>query len=734
MSFDEEKDNSYAKFTNPISMMDSDDDMQKSVDFPQYTESEDPTSGVKARKVFTEEEVADLQFAFEVCCEFSNEKAEDPVLGVDAMLAMLRALGTDIEDDEVYPLVREAKQSLARNQAREKRIREAVEKGKILKVPFKGIFSKVNTYTTSADQVNFSEFFLLMTNDEMVPHLPNGEWVTAAHHVRILHNAFKLTDTNGDGELEFEELNSCINNLHSGNLGATDIRSIWNIMNPDKKPFIVFVEFVEGMEKIIKHPVFGEKFNLFGHNFLLSMIIDTPVSEAEERKIMHSFGLLERLGMSAAKRSTEEWTVEHRKEVMAKAEQRVTHILTADQQERLGGLHRKNVLLGFLIGLASATTSACWETWVGWELDTDGVASHYNCIPDSVGQNPKCIEGRVCGCMGSDAMWAWQLWHGKNATVNATHTMRSFVDSNGDPTTGSQTCSYFESVDGDCEWLLRWDEHPYFPLCDWKFPDINTIDPDTGEAELELIKAGECEMTAPNVVVMFWVLNGGVLILCCVIEILMLYWYSIKNAVNVAGALDLVLMPVNRDRAFVCNSLVRAALELGPDNEPIYGVDPMVLRSGKGDCMEKLFKGLYMAKIVLSGFLLKIVLKRLVGRVAAKGYLAFMAIPATSAWNALVAHTVMREAKLRGLGISTSVEVFQEIMYDLNEDLTSASDAVKIQVARAIGCQIASAYSMYSAKGRQAYTHSRRASIVQPRERTLNPNQWRSVAPIRQCR
>ena len=42
MSFDEEKDNSYAKFTNPISMMDSDDDMQKSVDFPQYTESEDP--------------------------------------------------------------------------------------------------------------------------------------------------------------------------------------------------------------------------------------------------------------------------------------------------------------------------------------------------------------------------------------------------------------------------------------------------------------------------------------------------------------------------------------------------------------------------------------------------------------------------------------------------------------------------------------------------------------------
>ena len=150
--------------------------------------------------------------------------------------------------------------------------------------------------------------------------------------------------------------------------------------------------------------------------------------------------------------------------------------------------------------------------------------------------------------------------------------------------------------------------------------------------------------------------------------------------------------------------------------------------------MEKLFKGLYMAKIVLSGFLLKIVLKRLVGRVAAKGYLAFMAIPATSAWNALVAHTVMREAKLRGLGISTSVEVFQEIMYDLNEDLTSASDAVKMQVARAIGCQIASAYSMYSAKGRQACTHPRRASIVQPRERTLNPNQWRSVAPIRQCR
>eukprot|EP01045_Picozoa_sp_COSAG04_P012681 COSAG04_NODE_863_length_9800_cov_12.998248_8_plen_44_part_00 len=40
----------------------------------------------------------------------------------------------------------------------------------------------------------------------------------------------------------------------------------------------------------------------------------------------------------------------------------------------------------------------------------------------------------------------------------------------------------------------------------------------------------------------------------------------------------------------------------------------------------------------------------------------------------------MREAKLRGQGIATSVELFQDILYDLEQDLSKASDRVKVQI------------------------------------------------------
>ena len=634
------------KFTNPLAAMGS-GDMVTSADFHGSDDGNedgmDPTA--KPRKVFTEAEVADLRFAFEACCEgAAKQKGAEPVLTVTTMVAMLRALGTDIADHEVFPLVRAAKASLLRNIEREQAIKDAENTGiqRVLKVPFKGIFHTDNTKETQEDQVNFSQFFLLMTNDVMIPHLPNGEWVAAAHHFRILYYAFTLSDSDDNGELEFEELNACINNLHSGNLTTADIQAIWAMLNPDGKGFIDFLEFIKGMEDVIKDPVLGEKFNLFGHNFLLSMIVDTPVSEAEEKQIKSKFGFLERLGMSAAARdaakSQRAWTPEHRKEVMKRAEERTTHILTESQRSRLNQLHHWNVGLGFMIGFISATISACWETWIGWELDTDGTSSHYHCIPDRVADTPECTQDGVCGCLGS----------------NSTHKMTVIGE--------EDSCEYFAGISGDCEWLYRWDEHPGFPYCDWVFPDINSIDPVTGEPALAYIEAGECEMSSSNSIVMFWVLNGGVLIMCCLVEILCLYWFSIKNAVNVATALDLVLLPMNRDRAFVSNTLVRAALEMGPDNEPVYGVDPLVERSNKEGAFSKILKGLYMAKIVLSGFILKIVLKRVLGRVAAKGSLAFMAIPATSLWNALVAHVIMREAKLRGLGISTGVEVFQDIM------------------------------------------------------------------------
>ena len=166
----------------------------------------------------------------------------------------------------------------------------------------------------------------------------------------------------------------------------------------------------------------------------------------------------------------------------------------------------------------------------------------------------------------------------------------------------------------------------------------------------------------------------------------------------VADALDMHLSPLNKDRCFVGLSLVRAALELGNSNSVVFGVDPLKDGQEGAAWMVALFTLVYKAKIVLTGFIVKIAIKRVMGRGGAKYALPWAAVPATAFWDAMVAHLVMVEAKLRGNGVATSVEVFQDILYDLDIPLAEETDAFKMQIVRAVGCNISKARDFYPAK------------------------------------
>jgi hypothetical protein len=65
------------------------------------------------------------------------------------------------------------------------------------------------------------------------------------------------------------------------------------------------------------------------------------------------------------------------------------------------------------------------------------------------------------------------------------------------------------------------------------------------------------------------------------------------------------LMPLNRDRATVAQSLIRAALELGQANDVMFGVDPLRDHSSKSQAIEVLIAVVYAAKIFLTGFMMK---------------------------------------------------------------------------------------------------------------------------------
>jgi len=189
-------------------------------------------------------------------------------------------------------------------------------------------------------------------------------------------------------------------------------------------------------------------------------------------------------------------------------------------------------------------------------------------------------------------------------------------------------------------------------------------------------------------------LNITFLIVIVGIEIGALYAWCLKNSVKVANCLDLRLKPLNKDRAFVAASLVRAALELGNNNELVYGVNPLKETNARSDLMVVVLGILYRAKIAISGFLIKVVMKRFVARGGAKYMLPWAAVPATAVWNAFVGHVIMKEAMLRGCGISTGIELFNQIVGDHNE----LSDLCKLQICRAIGCNITHQRDMYPTK------------------------------------
>jgi hypothetical protein len=108
------------------------------------------------------------------------------------------------------------------------------------------------------------------------------------------------------------------------------------------------------------------------------------------------------------------------------------------------------------------------------------------------------------------------------------------------------------------------------------------------------------------------------------------------------------------------------------------------------------FKG----KVILSG----VVLKALTARVVPYDTATFLkpfsgTMAATAVWDALTCHCIMKDAELRAIGVTTSVEVFNEVvdlylpMYE--NDPKTLSKIARVQMLRAIGVAIAKHGSMF---------------------------------------
>lgn len=537
---------------------------------------------------FDDNMLQDLVFAFEACDVDGNG-----YLDAHELLAVIRVLGgaeraQTLDLETMQGLIRQEWEEFEKRAAANQRLdsvleakaamvrRKAVGAGAMtanaLKKGVKGVqrvktfgaanLSQKNGAADSEQTLDYPMFVHLITSGRASAFLgdDNDDWEDHAHKLRLLKHAWNTADLDGDGELTLKEMREVGTSL-LGHMTPDEFAAFWELLTPSAEALsLTYLDFLNGMAQAELHPFFAGKLEFLKPNQLMTVLVDVPVMQKEEKMMLGSLGFAERMAVNILKRKAEKNSSRERdaahgggsprdEAVFARLTQGTVHLLTDKQRQEVAKHHRNMILYGCLFGFVSSVITALMENVATYFLNTNGIEN-----------------------------------------------------------------------------------------------------PDTGEPSSE------------EEIAQFATIVLGTLVLCSVVEIAMLYLYAIRHVMLTALAAGLRLTPLNRDRTHIAQFLVQAALEMAHHNNTVHGVDPLKHSKQQGKFVVLFFLVLYKAKIALTSFLLKIALKRLVSRDAAKYAVPYMAVPATMLWNALIAHGVMKQAKLRSVGISAAVELFDSIL------------------------------------------------------------------------
>ena len=594
---------------------------------------------------FDDSMLQDLVFAFEACDVDGNgyldahellavirvlagaERAKK--LDLQTMQGLIRQEWEEFENrgatDQSLDSMLEAKAAMVRRKA----VGAGAMTANALKKGVKGVqrvttfgstdLSHKNGEVHSAETLDYPMFVHLITSGRASSFLgdDHDDWEDHAHKLRLLKHAWNTADLDGDGELTLKEMRDVGTHL-LGHMTPDEFAAFWELLTPSAGALsLTYLDFLNGMAQAELHPVFAGKLEFLKPNQLMTVLVDVPVMQKEEKMMLGSLGFAERIAVNILKRAAEQTSIRERdaaygedgggspreQAVLARLSQGTVHLLTDKQRRDVRKHHRNMILYGCLFGFVSSVTTALSENVATYFLNTNGIEN-----------------------------------------------------------------------------------------------------PDTGE------------LSSEEEIAQFASIVLSTLLLCSIAEIAMLYLYAIRHVMLTALAAGLRLTPLNRDRTHIAQFLVQAALELAHHNNAVHGVDPLKDSKQQGKFVVLFFLVLYKAKIALTSFLLKVALKRLVSRDAAKYAVPYMAVPATMLWNALIAHGVMKQAKLRSIGISAAVELFDSILTEsavptlvrsphpadqaVEQDgsaspMRKLSPLFKLQLLRAIGVVIVKRRGLY---------------------------------------
>ena len=223
----------------------------------------------------------------------------------------------------------------------------------------------------------------------------------------------------------------------------------------------------------------------------------------------------------------------------------------------------------------------------------------------------------------------------------------------------------------------------------------------TGLAELlahPLLGDPDAQATTQQLLT-FWTVFGSASLVFAVAEIIFLYWDALRSvrALALAAGLELAAADDSEgkraERREVALALARAALELPSPAEPAFGVDP---RREASRLRLALASIIYKLKISVTNFLFKALIRRALGRLATRTLLAFLAVPVNALWNGLVCAWVLREARLRVMGPSATVEMARAIFEgEPGQPPPALSEEAKHSAVRAVGAAIVRSYALH---------------------------------------
>eukprot|EP01043_Picozoa_sp_COSAG02_P005034 COSAG02_NODE_134_length_34593_cov_43.594886_20_plen_531_part_00 len=493
-------------------------------------------------------------------------------------------------------------------------------------------------------------------------------------------------------------------------LSHEDMLYLWDVMTRSEpgaekgSGSLNFVQYLHGLANTRKNERANGMLDLHARNKfeLLSLLIDTPVSTAEEELLLENLTGIEKMGIAMLKKDKlehGELSKEQARKVLNKAGQGTLRELDEEQKERMQSLKVQMTALSALIGCIFTIAPCLVENILCAAIGVNGVKNTYfNCDQLTVLEVQEVNGTRLYGMNVTDGVdleedvlllsckITQNLGHWEGNTYFGYEYPTRYVD--GPPS----RCMPGESWDPDASIADR--------CMSCECMACSCVPHDDGKLALDM----------EHPLLVWWVILGIVIVVNIVFEIGLLMYYAVRFCVRVSWALDQRLVPLNADRAFVADSLVRAAFELGNPVSPVMGVDPGAEPKSKFKLL--LLVLAYKGKVVLTGLAIKAALglvtpvqfslwaKPWFGarlchthdtEVPGKSYPWLCdagTMGGTILWDALVSSCIMLQAQIRGFGVYTNAELFNDILDHTFKDYHEISEQGQLQMVRCIGYAI----------------------------------------------